>query len=797
MMIIFSNITHQWQVARNFFLLLLQSFSERMNIDKRQTFKAMTIITRRLFVSLPLLLCICSTTWGQEGLTIMTHTGSALQVDFRLGAIEAVPTGNGYSTLLTPAANSHSREAGLPMLPQCRRLIAIDGNGDLRVNIEEQEWDTLFLSDIGCVLPVEPYGGARAKDTELTTTAADSLCYATDTLQGPQLLAITPLGLMRGTPIASLTITPVRYNPAKGFIAACRRMKATITTAGDTKRTAGNPMLKAMPVVMPDGGKEYVNTIVQDTMPLGYLVVSASRYRETLQPLLSWKRQEGYIVDELYFDQASNVEVKDSLQRRYDNATADRPSPLFILIVGDMSDIALWTPRHIIPGLETHRTDFYYSEFTGDMLPDAMVGRISVHDTAELRHVVEKTLAYERGAIADTTALRRSLLVAGVEETAPAPALTNGQVDFIKQLLMDHDTTHDTACFYNPASGDSREEILDVLRDGVALVNYTAHCNSRGWRNPMFYSNEINSSNVVDSHLFIAVNNCCRSNDVAAECFGEMLLRKPGGGAVAAIGATNETLWEEDYYWSTGFAATTPEAKSEGGHAGAFERILHPYQQQPSEQAWTAGQMLLAGNSAVEASGSPYAAFYWEIYLLLGDPSLMPLIGPLHSMSLDCDSIRRGDISVPLHGTPWARVAATCGDTLMGLCTLDAAGEATMRLRKPVTSTIRITATRQFHTAGQLTFDIPTDSSGTEGITATDSTGISVFPNPARNRITVSGIKGPATLTIFDSMGRHMMEKELNGSETISLKPHLRKGIYTLMIKTVERPFAKVLLIKE
>ena len=86
-MIIFSNITHQWQVARNFFLLLLQSFSERMNIDKRQTFKAMTIITRRLFVSLPLLLCICSTTWGQEGLTIMTHTGSALQVDFRLGAI--------------------------------------------------------------------------------------------------------------------------------------------------------------------------------------------------------------------------------------------------------------------------------------------------------------------------------------------------------------------------------------------------------------------------------------------------------------------------------------------------------------------------------------------------------------------------------------------------------------------------------------------------------------------------------------------------------------------------------------
>lgn len=719
--------------------------------------------------------------WGQGGLTISSINEQQLVVEYSLPDIKAKPTDMRHCILHSSSTNSYSHEPGRPMLPQHREIIAT-GNGLTTVSITEQKWDTLNLSDLDCNMSIQPYKGANAKETELIPADEDSIYYAIDSLMGKPLITVETLGLMRGTPLAMLTISPVRYNPASSSITICRRLKATISFSEKKDDIAPNPMLLSLPKNMSHNTKNYVNTLLQDSIPQLFQVVSTTHFRETLQPLLTWKRQEGYIVDELYFDQCSTIDVKDSLQSRYNNATPDHPAPLFILLVGDMDDIPLWSPHHIIQGLESHRTDFYYAEFTGDMLPDALIGRISVRDTTELRHVIEKTLAYEKGEIMDTSALRRSLLVAGKEETHPAPTVTNGQINYVKKLLIAHDPEHDTFCYYNPESANQRNEILDVLRQGVGMMNYTSHCTSKGWRDPLLNNMDINNTNVVDSQLFIAINNCCRSNDVAGECFGEQLLRKPQGGAVGAIGASNETLWEEDYYWSVGFGNISCNPSPDSTTAGAFDRLLHPYLQMPSEQSWTLGQIILAGNNAVTASGSQFANFYWEIYLLLGDPSLMPHIGPLLPMSLYCDSIQLGDTALLLTGTPWARVAATCGDTLLGLCTLDANGEATMHFRQPVASNTCITATRQFHRAKQIHFNFIVDTTSHEAVCEALNDNIRIYPNPTHNHITINGLNGPTNIAFFDSMGRLLLKKKVTNGQPIFLKSIMSHGIYTLMI---------------
>lgn len=752
-----------------------------MKEPKQHTFTNITAISRQwllwIFVFLGMHQAV-----GQEGLQIASRESGTMSIEYNVKNIRTTPRCEQYASVIIPDANCHSCEMGRPMLPMLRKLIALPDGSTAKITIDEEVWDTLELDLMGCHLPLIPYTGAMTKDAEPQPIEADDSYYSSDSLMGAALVDINTIGIMRGTQIAVLSISPVRYNPKRGVIAVCRKLKATLSFTEVSKKAdiCGNPMLRSLSCEMPDspnGAKDYVNILAQDTIPQGYLVVSGTRFRKTLQPLLKWKRQEGYIVDELYFDYGDLNSVKDSLQNRYDNPTADHPAPLFILIVGDLDDIALWPPRHNIQGLETHRSDFYYSEFTGDMLPDAMIGRISVRDTSQLRHVVEKTIAYEKGQILDTSAMHRSLLVAGMEEREPAPIVTNGQVNYIKQLLMSHDPAHDTICFYNPSSADRRDDIMDALRSGVGMVNYSSHCTSRGWRNPYLSNNDINDSNIVDGHLFIAVNNCCRSNDVASECFGEMLLRKAGGGAVGTIGASNETLWEEDYYWSVGFGNTTANPSPDSTSAGAFDRLLHPSLQPSGEQAWTLAQMMLAGNSAVVTSGSPYADFYWEIYLLLGDPSLMPHIGPIHPMLLECDSVQLGDTILSLHGTPWARVAAVCGDTLMGLCALNASGDGLIRFRQPVASTICITATRQFHKAKQITYQLTQDND-TLGITTAQKDNITILPNPARDRITVNGIAGSTTLTLYDSMGRTVMRKEISDGQTILLG-NLPKGLYT------------------
>ena len=736
--------------------------------------------------------------YSQEGLTIASNNSSEMSIEYRLMNIEATSTDGRYALLSSPATNSHSHQVGAPELPQQRALIAIPAGGHTTLTITNEEWDTLRLSDLSIEKSIRPFGGANPKETMLPLAECDSLLYSSDTMIGFPLLSIESLGIMRSTSLAAITLSPIRYNPSQGTIAVCRKMSATLTFTGESaEQEEYNPMLRAMSVAMPRESKSYHNRMAGDSVAQVYLVVGTTHYRETLQPLLRWKRQEGYVVEEMYFDgYVNNDELKDSLQSRYDNATAEHPAPLYILIVGDMGDIALWPPRHLIPGLETYRSDFYYSEFTGDMLPDALIGRISVEDTTQLRQVVEKTVAYEKGEIGDTLSLRRSLLVAGKEEMEPAPTATNGQVNYLKNLIIDHDPEHDTICFYNPTSAEMRNNIIAALRAGVGLVNYTSHCTSQGWRNPSLTVRDVRDSDIVEGHYFLAVNNCCRSNDVAANSFGEQLLRKAGGGAVGAIGATNETLWEEDYYWSVGFGSMAENPTIDSTSAGAFDRLLHPHIQAEEEQAWTASQMMVAGNSAVVASGSQYADYYWEVYLLLGDPSLMPHLGPLQQMILECDSVAIGDTVVALRGTPWAQVAATCGDTLVGLCRLDGNGEATMQFRQPIASNLCITATRQFHIAKQITYKYLEDSV-VNVITNVGSESILVYPNPTNDKITVSGITTPSTLTIYDNMGRKILETTVVDKQTLNVKQSLAPGIYTIKVTDNDRFKTQTLIISK
>ena len=49
------------------------------------------------------------------------------------------------------------------------------------------------------------------------------------------------------------------------------------------------------------------------------------------------------------------------------------------------------------------------------------------------------------------------------------------------------------------------------------------------------------------------IGNCCQSNafDVSV-CFGEALLRENNKGAVGYIGGSNNTYWDEDYWWAVG-----------------------------------------------------------------------------------------------------------------------------------------------------------------------------------------------------------------------------------------------------
>lgn len=638
----------------------------------------------------------------RNGVELVRFDSDDLVIDFNLSDFNYSPLDGGMLLLTSPATNSYSHRAGAPQLPLWQQLVELP-DSVTSIVVEQAEWQQHALPATGMMLA--PAAPTRLKSMPPEAVQPDITIYGNNAPYGLPLATLTPLGSMRGTRLGRLTISPFRYNAVEGTIECCHHCRISIRFGhnGATAHAAAqsNPLLAGLPLLCAEaprtGAKAYLNGMASaDEAPV-LMVVMPQAYEEAMQPLLHWKRQEGYVVETYLCDGQSREAIQEFLQQRYDAATVLHPAPQALMLVGDIDHIPVWMGRHTVAGLDFHRTDLYYAEYTGDYLPDVLLGRLSVDDTAELRAVVAKTLAYERYELADTAYLGRSLLVAGKEETPPAPTVTNGQVNYLKQCLMAHDPEHDTFCYYNPASDTLVDTLLQRLRQGVGLVSYTAHCNINGWRHPMLYSSDIDTL-TSPYHYFLAINNCCRTNEIIGTCFGEHLLRKADGGAIGAVGASNETLWEEDYYWAVGCGATPTDTPSyHAAQLGAYDRLLHTHQEPAVLHAPCQGQLPHAGNWAVTASGSTHDAFYWEIYSLLGDPTLMPYIGTPAAQLLTADPVHMGDNLLTLHGTPGARVAATRGDTLYGLCLIDSTGLGLLHCRHAVVDSLTLTATAQFH----------------------------------------------------------------------------------------------------
>ena len=121
------------------------------------------------------------------------------------------------------------------------------------------------------------------------------------------------------------------------------------------------------------------------------------------------------------------------------------------------------------------------------------------------------------------------------------------------------------------------------------------------------------------------VGNCCLTNAFdSGTCFGEALLRKSGGGAIGYIGGSDVTYWNEDYWWGVGEGSILANPSYNNTGEGAYDGMFHNNNE--SNWAIVNTAIIMVGNLAVaEANGMD--DYYWEIYHLMGDPSLSTYLG--------------------------------------------------------------------------------------------------------------------------------------------------------------------------
>ncbi len=552
-----------------------------------------------------------------------------------------IETKEGSYLQLFSEGMSKSYDEGNPNLPIIGRLIEIPANKDVQVRIVSYKEKIIDLAKYNLNSKIIPAQASVSKsaDPEDLPFIKNEKVYSKNAFYKNVIVNIEDRGYLRNKHIGYIEISPFEYNPVSNELKVLndieievKFVEAAIKNNFSSKKYTSTYFenLNIKTVNNVDDSKAIIEG------PIKYVIVSDPMFEETLQPFIEWKIRKGFNVIEAYTDDpnvgSTTSTIKAYLQDLYVNSE-DGISPTFILFVGDVAQIPVFSGE-----AGSHYTDLYYCEYTGDDLPEVFYGRFSATSVAELQPQIDKTLEVEKYQIPDPSYLNNVVLVAGVDGTY-APTYGNGFLNYANDYYINSENGITSKTYYYPESGSADVQVREDISAGVAIANYTAHCSSSGWADPSFQNSNV--ATMTNEHMYpLMIGNCCLSNKFNdASCFGETLLRAEGKGAVGYIGGSNNTYWDEDYWWGVGLNSPTVNPTYENSGLGAYDRFFHQYGEEKDDWYITQGQMIVAGNLAVEASSSSRKTYYWEIYHLMGDPSLTPYVKVPESMDAEYDSV--------------------------------------------------------------------------------------------------------------------------------------------------------------
>ena len=628
-------------------------------------------------------------------IVIGENTYHQLTLSNSLGQIETFDVKSPTSSYVQLRADGYgySTQVGTPMLPVMKKLIEIPLGCDFSIEIIKSNYQDVNLADYGIdaqIIPVQP-PVSKSDNPQLTPFARDESAYNFDGFNSDELVKVVPLGTMRGVRLARLEIAPVQYNPVKGIVRVYRQMNINVVyTNADVQATLllktnhDNHYFKSVAGSV-FNFKELADGYASGDQPVTYIIVSDAMFADALQPFVAWKSRKGFKVVEAYTDNPlvgnTSESIRQYLKDFYNNPPEGFASQTFVLLVGDVAQIPAFSGT-----TGGHVTDLYYAEYTDDHLPDAFCGRFSANTLAELQPQIDKTLEYEQYLFPDPSFLDEAVLIAGADATH-GTVWGNGQVNYGSANYFNEAHGLQTHAYLQPepAGGKYSELIIENISQGVSYVNYTAHCSPSGWSNPGFVTGNVSA--LTNAHKYpLMVGNCCSSANFQATCLAEAVLRAPLKGAVGYIGASNNTYWNEDFWWSVGFEAISANPVYNPTHLGAFDRTFHDMPGIAADDWYvTQGQMPVAGNLAVTQAGAQLEKYYWEVYHLMGDPSLMVYFSQPSPVTADyVPLITPGQPSLIVNTAPHAFVAISAAGVLHGAALADADGLAEVVFDEPI-----------------------------------------------------------------------------------------------------------------
>jgi len=565
---------------------------------------------------------------------------------------------------------------GSPELPVYNQLIEIPLGAKVKISVLESITTTIDLDEYnaGKLYPAQASVSKSSDPTTLPFSISSSV-YSSNTISKLEDVAITTLGKMRSVTIGQFSFSPFSYNPVTNELTIITQLKANVSfTSIDTEQQLLNQQKFQSNTFEGIWSKlanhSTISSPTKDlivTYPVKYVIVADPMFQAALQPFVQWKTKKGFTVIQAYTNnpQVGNTttSIKNYLQGLYNAATPGNPAPSYVLFVGDIDQI----PSTSCDG-GAHVSDLYYCEYDGggDYFPEVYYGRFSANTVAELQPQIDKTIEYEKYLMPDPSYLNNVAMISGVDANM-APIHGNGQINYGTDTYFNVAHGFTPHVWLYPASeGNVEGAIISTINNGCGFINYTAHGYEEGWADPALSVTEVAA--FTNNHKYgTMIGNCCLTNTFTiANCFGESLLRAQNKGAIGYIGGSNVSYWDEDYRWGVGNKNIILNPSYDAANLGAYDCNFHENGENTNDWFVTQSQMIFAGNLAVTESGSGLTKYYWEIYHLMGDPSLMTYMTQPDAMVVNhAQQDVVGITSLVVNAEPHAYVAISVNGVLL------------------------------------------------------------------------------------------------------------------------------------
>jgi hypothetical protein len=301
--------------------------------------------------------------------------------------------------------------------------------------------------------------------------------------------------------------------------------------------------------------------LVDIDQPAQYVMISHPDFIEGLTPLVQVREAQGYTVnvvdvEDIYAQYAGGVVDPYAIKDYIAHAKAKLGTEYVLLVGGDTYDYhnylgvnsVSFIPSFYRPTEDISRftpVDPLYADVDDDNVPDLAIGRFPVRTTAELALVIQKTFAYEQKDYGKTATFAADTFD-GIESYK---SISIGLAD-----ALPDDWQTEGIYLDDLSVTTARQQLLDAMNRGTALVTYTGHSAPSMWSFERLLLSSHAASLTNHGQPFVAVQWGCFNTYYVEPLYTTLVdsfLFSGDNGAAALMGASGRTSSESEMMLGT------------------------------------------------------------------------------------------------------------------------------------------------------------------------------------------------------------------------------------------------------